>query len=287
MGPITTKFKQMGVDAKIYAPEDRPRQNRLRGGRIFNTVFNTPAIRDGNIMRIDVVRDNKTGNPYFDICTNLHLQVLDIEPKEKHLVLMARTNEGEKQKYLCGFDERGWFAAALPETPKARDRRGISSVQSAKDSLKPKEVRDAEDGKRMKRRKRNQRVNKASKRQGEWFFVPARKLDVNEELILINEPIQMGGKRKHICQEVYRTGGEKVWVGRHYRNGITEDAYRNLSPNIRSKEGFRQMTRDAEVYARGAIKAPDHDTLYLDGWHRVIPNTEGRAAHAEKVVFLD
>lgn len=243
------------------------------------------AVDGSDSLRIDVQRDHR--GEYFEIDTSIPLHVLDIDQKNKHLVLMACQTTGEKPKFLCGFDERGWFAAALPETGAGvRDsRRGISSVESAKDALKPKDVREAEKNRKIKPKHKNKRRNKAWKRQGEWFFVPAGRLQVDENTILKNEPIRMGNRRQHVCAEIYRTGGEQVWVSRKYPNGLTDADYKALP----SKEqiGFRRMTRDAKVYARGRITAPDHAPLYLDGWHEVMPNTESRARHGAKVAFLD
>ncbi|MBK9620308.1 MAG: hypothetical protein IPO31_14145 [Candidatus Obscuribacter sp.] len=47
---------------------------------------------------------------------------------------------------------------------------------------------------------------------------------------------------------------------------------------------WRHMKRDALVYAKGKVKHPDHATIFLDGWHRVLMNTE---VLAETVAFLD
>ena len=45
---------------------------------------------------------------------------------------------GEKQKFLCGHDERHWFVAAVPE-----DARGVTGVVAAKAALQPALVRTA------------------------------------------------------------------------------------------------------------------------------------------------
>ena len=48
------------------------------------------------------------------------------------------------------------------------------------------------------------------------------------------------------------------------------------------------MVRDAEVFARGGVRHPDHKTIHLDGWHRVYLNRERFAPHAAKMIaFLD
>ncbi len=269
---VTDKFKEMGARVKVYPPTKE--QSRWSSGQE---------------LRIDVDEDK------FDIRSEVPLVVLDVDKKDRHLVLMARMPNGDKPKFLCGFDERGWFAAPLPEPQhvkwhrgeKPSTRRGISDVASAKASLKPPEVIEAEGRLRLKPRKRSGRVNAASKRQGEWFFVPDRKLQVDDELVLKNEPIQMGGKRQHICAEVFRSGGETVWVNSKNPNGMPDAEYKALDQKERQSGYFRRMVRDASVYARGKVSAPDHAPLHLDGWHKVIPNTESRARHAPKVAFLD
>src|SRR3712207_8814464 len=54
------------------------------------------------------------------------------------------------------------------------------------------------------------RRNEAFVRQGEWFFIPAPGMGVDENLILRNEPISRGaGSKPHMCQYVYRSGGER------------------------------------------------------------------------------
>lgn len=245
-------------------------------------------------LRVDVTTDDQ-GKTVFDLQSDVPLIVLDVDPKDKHLVLMARTNDDLKPKFLCGFDEQGWFAAPLPDYRHVRwvsgtkppSRLGISDVQSAKMALKPREVVEAEEKKKVKRKHRLKRVNKASKRQGEWFFIPESSLVVDEKNILKDEPIRMGRKREHQCAELYRSGGDAVMVCSKYPNGLPLAQYNTLTRKEREQYTWRQMVRDARVYARGAISAPDHHTLHLECWHRVVSNTEGSAAHAEQVAFLD
>jgi len=266
---VKQKFEKIGAYAKVYAPEHPERR--------------------GQEVRIDVNGET------FDIRTTVPIVVLDVDPEDKHLLLMARMSDGTKPKYLCGYDERGWFAAALPEPQHVRwlrgqkpsIARGISDIESAKASLKPGEVVEAERKKKLKRRKRNKRVNAASKRQGEWFFIPAR-LEVKDQDILHKEPIRMGNKRQHVCAEVYRRGGEEVWVNSEYPNGLTNQQYAKLfKEQPKYNRPFQRMVRQAEVFARGKVTAPDHAPLYLDGWHKVVPNTENLAIHGRQVAFLD
>jgi hypothetical protein len=47
------------------------------------------------------------------------------------------------------------------------------------------------------------------------------------------------------------------------------------------------MIREPVVHVRGRVWHPDHKTIVLDDWHRVLLNTEREAPGASHVVFLD
>jgi hypothetical protein len=47
------------------------------------------------------------------------------------------------------------------------------------------------------------------------------------------------------------------------------------------------MMRNAAVYVRGRIWHPDHKTVVLRCWHRVLMNTEHMAPGRSNVTFLD
>ena len=231
------------------------------------------------------IRSDKRGE-YFDIgveaLDRVEYEVIDVRPCLKHLLLMARRDNG-KQKFLCGHDERHWFVCAVPGE-------SVSNVISAMEALQPSEVRAAV-GRKVKRTKnRLRRRNEAFVRQGEWFFVPAPELSVNPKLVLKNEPISRGrGGKPHMCQFLYRTGGELVYVCRHHPLGLTAGQYGALinSDPKASSWNWTRMTRDATAYVRGRVWHPDHKTVVLDGWHRVLMNTENQAPGARAVVFLD
>ena len=209
-------------------------------------------------------------------------EVIDLRPDMRHLLLMAR-RPNAKHKFLCGHDERHWFVCAIPGG-------SVSSVKAAIEALQPPEVRSAV-RRRVKRVKdRLRRRNAAFVRQGEWFFVPVPELTVKETSILKNEPISRGnGSKSHVCQFAYRSGGEAVYVSIRYPLGLTRDAYSRLlkrNPSARSW-AWRVMRRNAAVYVRGRVWHPDHKTIVLNEWHRVMMNTEGQALGARTVVFLD
>ena len=231
------------------------------------------------------IRSDKRGE-YFDIgveaADRVEYEVIDIRPRLKHLLLMARRDDG-KQKFLCGHDERHWFVCAVPGA-------SVSNVVSAMEALQPSEVRAAV-GRKVKRTKnRLRRRNEAFVRQGEWFFVPAPELFVNPKLVLKNEPISRGrGGKPHMCQFLYRTGGELVYVCSRHPRGLLAGEYAALinSNSNAQNWGWSRMTRDATAYVRGRVWHPDHKTVILDGWHRVLMNTEYQAPGARAVVFLD
>ena len=50
--------------------------------------------------------------------------------------------------------------------------------------------------------------------------------------------------------------------------------------------GWRAMWRNAGVYVRGRIRHPDHATITLHGWHRVLMNTESQSKAMRNVAFL-
>jgi len=233
---------------------------------------------------IDIRKDCQ--GEFFELSMPSHLReaveitVLQNEKDDRHLLLLVKNGQQQKDRFLCGHDERAWFVAAVP---------GIAStVAQAKEALKPAEVREAQGAARTSARKRNLRKNNAFRRQGEWFFVPAPELFVDPKHILHNEPIRRGGGKAHVLQEAYRTGGERVYVHRKYPNGVSEREYHViLARNDTVRSSWRVMVRNAGVYARGTVRHADHQTITLHGWHRVYMNTETQTRAMANMAFLD
>jgi hypothetical protein len=257
---VISKFEKLGARAKI-----RPLAlNRWR-----------PVA--GPVV-IDIGHDRH--GEFFDIQTDLKadVRVVDVQPKDRHLLLMVR-----QDKLLCGHDERHWFVAGVPESAP------VSSVVTAKEALKPDLVRWLERGKRGKRERRLRRKTDTFVRQGEWFFIPASGVKVNEKLVLRNEPISRGRGKPHRCEFLYRTGGTTVYVCSRRPNGLSEREYRTLlhqTPDA-AKWRWQVMRRDPVAFVRGRVSHPDHATIRLDRWHRVVMNTEHRSAAMAHVAFLD
>lgn len=245
------------------------------GARVKFRPLESPPRRRQNTeppsFTIDVQQDRR--GEYFDFALGdgtPEFQLLQVRPKEKHLLLFAT----DGQRFLCGHDERHWFAAGI-EKP-------VSTVRDAKQALLPPEI--WEQVKNLPPDEVDNRRNVIFKRQGEWYFVPARR-EIPGIRILKDEPLQRTRASKpHICQELYREGGEMVYIVRGEQ--YTEEEYKKKKeedPNF-DRHGVRTMVANPTVYVRGYVKHEDHATIKLDGWHRVFINAE---VTTSSVAFLD
>ncbi len=245
------------------------------------------AKRRGNVsgaFSIDVRRDRD--GEYFELLIGLGVEVLvvDVRRRERHLLLHThntRARDGAKSKFLCGHDERHWFIAAVPEV------QGVRDVPTAMDALKPQEVWDAIAEHGVNRRVVNHRNTGAFVRQGEWFFIPFPRLNTRGLTVLHHEPITRGRGKPHWCQYLARQGGENVMVSPLTPQGVTKAEFERMDRKIRDQFVWRRMQRDATVFARGYVRHPDHATIRLRDWHRVVMNTESRASAMRHLAFLD
>lgn len=224
---------------------------------------------------------------FFDVIKPVQLQaelqVLDVQPVDRHLLLMVR-EDNDKHKFLCGHDERHWFVAAIPE------KAPVGTVRQAKEALKPSDVVRAQSQRGMRAKERNSRKNAAFRRQGEWFFLPEPRLIVDPKLVLRSEPLRRGMTGKpHWAEFCIRTGGETVYVCTRHPNGLTSDQYQNLvqSNSQALRWNWSVMSRNAGVFVRGRISHADHETITLHVWHRVVMNTENQSKAMRNVAFLD
>lgn len=262
---LNKKFLRMGARVKFQDPlATRPR---------------IPL----RISLLDIQEDRR--GEYFEITlrSEAEPQVLDLQPEDRHLLLLIR-EEKEKYKFLCGHDERHWFVAAIPE------KAPVGTVRQAKEALKPHVVRVAQSQKKLANKSRNRRKNAAFIRQGEWFFLPVSAEPDEEMIILQNEPLMRGnGGKAHWAEFCVRTGGEAVLVCNRYRSGLSLIQYQRLiekNSNARTWN-WRAMRRNPEVYVKGRIRHPDHKTILLPDWHRVVMNTETQSRAMRNVAFLD
>ncbi len=233
---------------------------------------------------IDIGNDRK--GEFFDIRLlpgeHVEYEVVDLRADARHLLLLARRGE-KKEKFLCGHDERHWFVCAVPG-------KAVAGVSTAMRALQPPLVRRAMHLNLRRDKNRFRRRNEAFVRQGEWFFVPQPEIPLTQSAMLRNEPLRRGaGSKPHVCQYAFRVGGRTVMVCFNRPAGISMSDYETLlheNPKAR-KWGWQPMVRDPQLYVRGSVRHKDHRTVVLDGWHRVVMNTEGEAPWVHNVVFLD
>ena len=88
--------------------------------------------REGTVT-LDVVQDRY--GELFDVrimpMAQPRIEVLQTVPNQRHLLLLTQADDAaEKNKFLCGHDERHWFVAAVPG-------RSVATVRSAMEALKP------------------------------------------------------------------------------------------------------------------------------------------------------
>jgi hypothetical protein len=237
---------------------------------------------------IDIQRDQR--GEFFELRVpnrlrdTLDASVLQTDQRDRHLLLLVRRPEAKLDRFLCGHDERHWFVAAVPG--------GASSVAQAKEALKPAFVRTRQNQLGVPTRLRNLRKNEVFRRQGEWFFVPvpASMHDpIHEKFVLRNEPLRRGAGKPHVVEQVYRVGGELVYVCPNQPNGLTDAQYRRLLRDnpAAANWGWRALRRNPRVYARGAVRHSDHATITLPDWHRVMLNTETETPTMRNVAFID
>jgi len=271
---LESKFAAMGARMKVREIPSRWRQG------------DHSWIRPQDFA-MDLRRDGR--GQFFELRVPTHLSesleisVMQALPKERHLLLAVRNPEGKAplDRFLCGHDEREWFVAAVPGR--------ASSVRQAMDALQPEGVREALARSHVSSRKRYSRKNRAFRRQGEWFFVPQPTFTADRKLILRNEPLRRGAGKPHMVEELYRTGGEEVYVTKRFPNGLKPPEYRAMLLNnpAAKRWGWQVMRRNPGVYARGRVSHSDHETITLPFWHRVSMNTETQSRTMARVAFLD
>src|SRR5262249_6761260 len=113
------------------------------------------------------------------------------------------------------------------------------------------------------------------------------RLVVDERAVLHNEPLTRGRGKDHVLELAIRRGGATGFVNAEQPGGISGAEFESLAPALQRPGGWRRMVRDPELYAKGCVRHPDHATIMLHGWHRVLMNTEHRARAMRHVAFLD
>ena len=256
------------------------------GARFKARLLPVDPWRDSDYA-IDIRRDAR--GPFFELRVPERLSIgfddamLNVVPEDRHLLLLLRRENGagRKDRFLCGHDEREWFVAAVPGK--------ASTVREAKQALQPPVVRAALTHHGVRERDRFLRRNEAFVRQGEWFFVPERWKSVPESLVRRHEPIRRGAGKPHNVERLYREGGERVYVCSRHPEGVSQERYAAMVKRDPSLLGldWRAMARNPRVYARGTVRHPDHATITLREWCRVLLNTETEAPSMPRMAFID
>jgi hypothetical protein len=263
---IAKQFAHMGARFRVVRPDDVSLWRRRA-----DYALDIGTDKQGQIYELQLSAEREA---------ELEINVLQCERSDRHLLLLVKAAQ-TKDRFLCGHDEREWFVAAVPGP--------ATNVAQAKLALQPGDVRLAADRAGLNLRQRMRRHNRAFIRQGEWFFVPVQNVRADEKFILRNEPISRGGGKPHWVAELYRTGGEVVVVCWKFPNGITESEYRCLIAENREAKrwSWQKRVRNAGVFARGTVRHPDHATITLRDWHRVLMNTENTTRQMANIAFLD
>lgn len=252
----------------------------------FERIGARARVRHTRTLALDVRTVRRREEFDLGIPPEVEAVPLNVRPRDRALLLLVR--DGDDARYLFGHDERHWFVAALPGDAR------VTTVAQAREALKPPEVRAAE----------HRRRARECPRQGEWFFVPAPHLEVDQWVVLREEPLSRGPRSTpHLAEEAVRLGGETVYLLRWIpvrarivtsldpRAGLTEAQREDFLREYPQARSWPWEVRrvNPEVFVRGRIRHPDHATLVLRGWHRVFPNTEPSTAGARPapLVFLD
>jgi len=204
------------------------------------------------IVQIDIARSRGAewfrvfpGDPSNDIevdhadASNRQLVMTVLEGRRSFDIrvgdeVVERFTRGRPQHYLCGKDESHLFIAHLP--------RRATNVQHAHMLLAPIVPADYE---------RQPRI-----RQGEWFFFQATPDDLAELA------------RLEVLGYGLRTNAGIAETARWRRPGRP-----HVASMIRVLKG-PVTDRARRVFVRGEVRHPDHRTLLLRDWHRVLPNGE-------------
>jgi hypothetical protein len=261
---VVHQFERMGAELRIEELNMRLRENRNS-----DRQYSLDVKEDRFVLSLRSDAEVEFAVPHF-------LQ------KQRHLLLHVATAD-HKEKFLCGHDERHWFAAGLPRN------RTIRTVEDAMENLKPQPVRVLQRNDHTK--DRNRRKNTTFIRQGEWFFVPMENLQPSKLLIRSWEPISRPGGKPHMVEELYRTAGTLVLVNQK-GNILRPEEYEkavSLKPSgqVARDKSWAYRRVGAEVYARGRVRHVDHATITLHGWHQIHMNEESAEVRGKSLVFLD
>jgi hypothetical protein len=204
------------------------------------------------------------GNAFeIDIRQNGDREVYRLKYPHADTVLAEALDVKPKQRHLV-LDVTGWRLPISGRYLCGHDEhhwfvaslpfdRKTATVRGAMEVLKPAVVLREQKRKGVKHR-RHRRKTAAYVRQGEWFFLPRPNMFVGELAVRSGQLVRDGGKPHRV-----------EWL-------------------------YRPADRD-ETFVRGAVSHPDHTTIYLQVWHRVVQNNEAEptpvARPFTRMAYLD
>jgi hypothetical protein len=174
--------------------------------------------------------------------------------RENHAWVWIRQHTvGRARHFLCGMDEAHLFIALLPDE--------VASVRAAHASLRDELVDVLEEAAPHK-----------TVRQGEWFFVAVPEAEEREVAYFARKVLRVARR-----------------VGIAEAAGIRRVGRPHVADEVLVVRGIPDAAGDMSerIYARGAVHHPDHATLVLDVWRRVVPNREEIEAPPVGVDWID
>ena len=227
-----------------------------------------PFRPDPGVISLDV-RDDRKGE-FFEIArqpgVDPEVAVLDVQPADRHLLLLVREG-GEKQKFLCGHDERHWFVAAIPETAPVGTVRRPRRRSSPPRSRPPRPGRGS--GPRPATAARTPPT--AARASGSSSRSPASPWTRSWSCATSRSP---GQRRQAALGRVLLPDGRRDGLRllpapqRRHRGAVPRQILAG-SPKAKGV-GLAGHAAESGVYVRGRVRHADHETITLHGWHRVL-----------------
>jgi len=206
---------------------------------------------------MDISRKGHHHDEFFRICPgdeNVDAHVIDVDSKRHQVVMFVQepprpfteTVWNQRKGRYVKFTR--WSPGFVRTMLVGKDQTHLFIAELPRGRRPPNTVEEAHRALKppvvIARSTRTSRI----KRQGEWFFVPATPKE--EEVIELDK------------SRIVRYGA----IGRR------------AGPHAHKAEEYLETERG--VFVRGSIRHPDHHPLELNGWFRVVGNTEIRSSWA-------
>jgi len=240
---IVKQFEVAGIELKLVSKPTQFSTDKAAVGKdVQNFLMDIRTKLRGQY--IIIYPGVNTKFEVVDINTKLHQVILSVQEPERSLKVTRKVyrhklmqyinatntvvSPSEERTFLIGVDDGHLFACRLKKNSK--------TVTQAHKSLKPAVIK----------KRRNNYF-----RQGEWFFVRARRFYYRRiwRSRLSGGRLTIGRGRPHIAEEAVRSG--------------------------------------KNTYVRGSITHPDHITLNFNQWYQVYSNNEKREIVARGLTWFD